>query len=215
MRKCFKNAYERIQLHQQITNALHQYRQALIEAHQIGMLSKPSATALKTSQLYFDTEEDGKILVGYDATMLQDPEDLVALIPSPDDDRLSRLLRSVCGRCLQDRKRTAPQLHSDIYYFPAHRVQILSYSVSAIFCAVLLVGAMACLGAINQASWQLRIGMVALFTFLFATFVALLTNAKRSEVFAATAAYAAVLVVYVSAGVGSSGKQVDVALTGG
>jgi hypothetical protein len=48
--------------------------------------------------------------------------------------------------------------------------------------------------------------MVALFTFLFATFVALLTNARRSEVFGATAAYAAVLVVYVSAGVGSGAR---------
>ena len=66
---------------------------------------------------------------------------------------------------------------------------------------------MACLSAVNQASWQLRIGIVTLFTFLFATFVALLTSAKRSEVFAATAAYAAVLVVYVSSGVGSGGKQ--------
>lgn len=44
--------------------------------------------------------------------------------------------------------------------------------------------------------------MVALFTFLFAAFVALLTNARRAEVFGATAAYAAVLVVYVSAALG-------------
>ena len=39
----------------------------------------------------------------------------------------------------------------------------------------------------------MRIGIVALFTFLFAVFVALLMNARRAEVFAATAAYAAVL----------------------
>ena len=79
---------------------------------------------------------------------------------------------------------------------------MLSYSVSAVVCAVLLVGAMACLGAINQRTWQLKIGMVALFTLLFAIFIALFTNAKRSEVFGATAAYAAVLVVYVSSGIG-------------
>ncbi|KAF2676323.1 hypothetical protein K458DRAFT_183247 [Lentithecium fluviatile CBS 122367] len=62
---------------------------------------------------------------------------------------------------------------------------------------------MACLGAIDERLWKLRIRMIALFTFLFATFVALLTNARRSEFFGATAAYAAILVVYVSAGVGS------------
>jgi predicted lysophospholipase L1 biosynthesis ABC-type transport system permease subunit len=97
-------------------------------------------------------------------------------------------------------------MHSNIVYFPARRVQILSYSVSAILCAVLLVGAMACLGAINQRSWKLSIGMVAVFIFMFAAFVALLTNAKRSEVFASTAAYAAVLVVYVGSGVGPGGR---------
>lgn len=64
---------------------------------------------------------------------------------------------------------------------------------------------MACLGAIQQRSWKLRIGMVALFTILFASFVALLTSARIAEIFGATAAYVAVLVVFVSAGVGVGG----------
>jgi hypothetical protein len=44
--------------------------------------------------------------------------------------------------------------------------------------------------------------MVALFTALFAVVVGLLTSARRAEVFGATAAYAAVLVVYVSGSLG-------------
>ena len=40
--------------------------------------------------------------------------------------------------------------------------------------------------------------MIAGFTVLFAASVGLLTNAKRAEMFASTAAYAAVLVVFVS-----------------
>jgi hypothetical protein len=47
--------------------------------------------------------------------------------------------------------------------------------------------------------------VVAVFTSLFAAVIGLVTNARRSEVFASTAAYAAVLVVYVSANLGSSG----------
>jgi uncharacterized membrane protein len=43
-----------------------------------------------------------------------------------------------------------------------------------------------------------RLGIVAAYTVAFALCVGLLTNAGRAEVFAASAAYAAVLVVFVS-----------------
>ena len=45
--------------------------------------------------------------------------------------------------------------------------------------------------------------MVALFTALFAGVVGMLTNARRAEIFGSTAAYAAVLVVFVSGGLGA------------
>lgn len=43
-----------------------------------------------------------------------------------------------------------------------------------------------------------RLPLVASFTIMFALCIALLTNARRAEIFAATAAYAAVLVVFIS-----------------
>ena len=79
--------------------------------------------------------------------------------------------------------------------------------MSVVLCTILLVGAMACLGTINHRSWKLRVSMVALFTLLFAGLVALLMNARRAEVFAATATYAAVLVVYISSGVGGTAQD--------
>jgi len=42
-----------------------------------------------------------------------------------------------------------------------------------------------------------KMGLVTAFVTGFALWVGLLTNARRAEIFAATAAYAAVLVVYV------------------
>ena len=77
------------------------YRQALIEEHQTQSLPKPSSRALDTFRKYFTTKKDGPILVGYDGKMLQDPEDLVALCPPADDDRLNRLLRYWFGYCLR------------------------------------------------------------------------------------------------------------------
>jgi hypothetical protein len=61
---------------------------------------------------------------------------------------------------------------------------------------------MAVLAILNNSSWKIRLGMVALFTAFFAVLVGLLTNARRAEIFASTAAYAAVLVVYVSGSLG-------------
>ena len=50
-----------------------------------------------------------------------------------------------------------------------------------------------------------RLGLIAGYTVAFALCVGLLTNARRSEVFGACAAYAAVLVVFVSGNLGSGG----------
>lgn len=51
-----------------------------------------------------------------------------------------------------------------------------------------------------------RLGLIAGYTVAFALCVGLLTNARRSEVFGACAAYAAVLVVFVSGNLGSGGS---------
>lgn len=51
----------------------------------------------------------------------------------------------------------------------------------------------------------LKLGFIALFTVLFAGAIPLVTNARRAEVFTACAAYAAVLVVFVSGDLGGGG----------
>jgi tetraacyldisaccharide-1-P 4'-kinase len=51
----------------------------------------------------------------------------------------------------------------------------------------------------------MKLGWIALFTLLFAGAIPLVTNARRAEVFAACAAYAAVLVVFVSGNIGAGG----------
>ena len=52
----------------------------------------------------------------------------------------------------------------------------------------------------------MKLGLIALFTVLFAAVIPLVTNARRAEVFAACAAYAAVLVVFVSGNLGGGGS---------
>ena len=61
---------------------------------------------------------------------------------------------------------------------------------------MLLIGAIVALNYVQSQVWKMA--LVAIFTVMFAGSVGLLTSARRQEIFATTAAYAVVLVVFVS-----------------
>jgi hypothetical protein len=77
----------------------------------------------------------------------------------------------------------------DMIYFPERRITLLVTLLSTLFAELLLVGGIAGLFVVVSQRW--RLGLIVLFTALFAATVSLLTNARRVEVFAATAAYVA------------------------
>ena len=54
---------------------------------------------------------------------------------------------------------------------------------------------------------RIRFALIAVFISLFGAAISLLSNARRAEMFAATAAYAAVLVVFVSGDLSSGGPK--------
>jgi len=68
--------------------------------------------------------------------------------------------------------------------------------------AFLLIGSITSFYLVSSATAKLV--MITLFTAAFALSVGLMTNARRAEIFAGTAAYAAVLVVFVSGNISSS-----------
>ena len=68
--------------------------------------------------------------------------------------------------------------------------------VSITLACALLVGAIVALDF--APGKRARLAILTVFTVAFAATVGLLTNARRAEVFGATAAFVAVLVVYVS-----------------
>lgn len=130
--------------------------------------------------------------------LLEDENDLVALKTPPDQDLLSKTLRDH-WRPLG--KRQQGSADGDEYYLERHVARLVAV-ISSVVAAVLLIGAVVALHFIQKAG--ARLGMIACFTILFALSLGLLTNAKRAEIFAATAAYAAVLVVFVSGDLGNS-----------
>ena len=84
--------------------------------------------------------------------------------------------------------------------------------ISVVMAAILLIGAIVSLYFCKLRKFRARIelivnvvhnphvrlGLLAFWTVLFSLSVSILSTAKRSEIFASTAAYAAVLVVFVS-----------------
>ena len=74
------------------------------------------------------------------------------------------------------------------YYYPERRIQHAGLVISTLLSAVLLIGAIVVLLLISDRPIRLRVGMIVLFTCLFAAVVGLLTNARRAEIFASTAA---------------------------
>lgn len=124
--------------------------------------------------------------------MLDDTKDLAAICPPLDTDPLSRLLRDhwpFKGTPYPDPRDTTQ-------HFLESRVKWAVLVITTVLAAILLIGAIAGLYFLERP--ESKLGMIAGLTTLFAAGVGCLTSAKRHEIFAASAAYAAVLVVFVS-----------------
>jgi hypothetical protein len=150
------------------------------------------------------------IISGRAKDFLSDKNDLVALRKPDDQDYLSQFLQN---HWVFQRRRTSDPLDRTTIYKTQHIIQAVA-AISLTSAAILLISAILSLHFVTSSSAKL--GLVGMYTLLFAFSVALLTNAKRAEVFATTAAYAAVLVVFVSGDLGGSrGEQCFMQLENG
>jgi hypothetical protein len=84
---------------------------------------------------------------------------------------------------LKDRKRSKPGMA----YASDTAIATFVACFSTFLAALLLIGAIVILYKVRSSDW--RLGLIATFTCLFAGSVGLLTNARRAELFGATAAY--------------------------
>ena len=166
-------------------------------------LDTPNGRTLEAFRRWFNSKAV-PVLWGHDRELFNQSADLVALAPV-DSDRLNRILRRYCGWFLKvwnpltdvhgmsvaDFRKEGSRVdetHVDMYYFSERRIQWIGAVVSGLFSALLLVGAIVCLLFVSDKGTSMRIGMIVLFTCLFAGVVSLLTNARRAEIFASTAA---------------------------
>ncbi|KAI1160100.1 hypothetical protein F5B18DRAFT_540677 [Nemania serpens] len=131
--------------------------------------------------------------------------DLVSLSrPADSDEPLTHFLKTYCSRLFRGRKEPRPLPSRVISHLPSRqvaryslaRIQFAVSLITTFFAAALLFLPIAVLRATS--SPPVTLGLIALFVALFAVSIMLMTNARRAEVFGACAAYAAVLVVFVS-----------------
>lgn len=135
--------------------------------------------------------------------------DYIAVVKQPESDLLISLLKRYWPSCFgRQRVHSNGLMHAaqaQMSYFSIEMLHLTARLIVTIFAAVLLVAPMVSLYYVSNQRPGITIGMIVAFTVLFSGTIALVTNAKRGEIFGATAAYAAVLVVFVSGNFASSG----------
>jgi hypothetical protein len=129
-----------------------------------------------------------KPFLGSSWHLLDDEDDLMALKAEPDADRLSTFIQRYFGYYLRVPKADMPESWEGMYYFPNERVVWVVAILSVLLAAILLFGAILALYFVPAEQMGRRLIVVGCFTTGFAASIGLLTNAKRVEIFAATAA---------------------------
>ncbi|KAF2002119.1 hypothetical protein P154DRAFT_618864 [Amniculicola lignicola CBS 123094] len=191
-----RKAQERMDLIRELRERMAEYQDALIRQSALMNLETPGPRVRGAITGWFELK---KPLVGRSRNMFSDAAqyDTVALRTPPDQDRLTRFLQNSLGYFFRHRKtkKEYPLDWDGMYYFPETTIRHIVSFTSVFIAAALLVGAITSLYFVQKPSSM--IGLLAAFTTLFAGSIGLLTNARKVDIYAATAAYAAVLVVFV------------------
>ncbi|RVD83195.1 uncharacterized protein DFL_007593 [Arthrobotrys flagrans] len=124
--------------------------------------------------------------------------DLMALKPPKSDDPITIFVQNNLGRFFRKSKPPHIPASSNILYYSETAIDLFVTIICTLLAIIVLVGSMTTLYFIE--SQGLRLGLVWVFTFLFAVSIFLMAKLSKGEIFLATAAYCAILVVYISEG---------------
>ena len=185
---------ERMSIILKIRSQMKAYQEALVLRDQVLKLQTPGARAFGAFANWFDKFRP---FVGHGKRLLEDRDDLVALGLIEEQDRLTKIIQNLGGKWLPGSRHADSQ---EVKYYSGATINKVITGISIVLAALLLEGAIVALYLVSNPHIQLV--LIALFIVVFAAGIGLLSNARRSELFAATAAYAAVLVVFVSGHLG-------------
>lgn len=194
---------EKMKLAMKIRELLEKYHAALASHQALLNSESPSKRTLQAMRNWFFSNTSGipgqdksGHLWGASETIFSDARDVIALRVAADQDRLSTFIHSNLALFFATGRPDGTEI-----YASERAIARFVAIFSTLLAAVLLFGAILSLRATSNEKAVL--GMLCGYTVLFAACVGLLTNAKRDQIFGATAAYAAVLVVFVSGNLGT------------
>ncbi|KAI1392442.1 uncharacterized protein F4822DRAFT_441404 [Hypoxylon trugodes] len=182
-----------------LRHKLKEYNEALIQQHAISHFEKPSRRSLRALNHILDDNSKNEYLLGKDSKTWTDEEtskDLVTVGPVEKLDRISLILvkfylvltYKILGRFSQAKDDIVHLEDSSLLY----PTKVLSVTLSSL----LPIAAISVLYAVHS-MWR-RLLILAAFTSAFSIILSLITtNSKRLELFAATATFSAVLVVFI------------------
>ncbi|KAK8135396.1 hypothetical protein PG984_003336 [Apiospora sp. TS-2023a] len=186
----YPQVQKRMHLSLMIREKLEKYHDALARHQTLLNLPRAAPTTVRGMNTRFLGHEKTPQLWGASAQRFNDDNDLVALKVMANQDRLSKFVLDYCGWMFEEGQR-----HDTSVVISERSVDKATTVLSSILSAVVLFGSIVSLYFVQNP--HALLGMVGVWTILFAVCVGLLTNAKRDQIFAATAAFAAVLVVFV------------------
>ncbi|KAH7074132.1 hypothetical protein FB567DRAFT_190544 [Paraphoma chrysanthemicola] len=193
---------ERMKLVTDIRTKIKEYREALMFESSLAMLKAPPRRTFEAINHAFTrfnktANRRDPVLAGYSSTLYSSNDDLVMLKQPQHEDRLTSFVQSKLPVLFISGGRR----DNDTAYVSERRIARFVNVISILLAFILLF--VAIISLYVTSSPNKKLGIVGAFIALFAASVGLLTTAKKAEVFAATAAYAAVLVVFVSGNLGS------------
>ncbi|KAF6240808.1 hypothetical protein HO173_001481 [Letharia columbiana] len=194
--------YSRKVLIQKIDDKLKEYDGLVSRIKTYLSLRAPTSRNAKT---FIDWIEDHKPLSPEESTFIQHKDDFVALSDGQECGWLDGMVEDGLSWCLPvklmkkfftSEEQTKKTDDDHLHLYSRRRIDIVVRLVLVLTTVGLLVGPSAVLYFVNGQS-ALKICLIMVFTLLFAAALSVCTKAKRHEMLAATATYAAVLVVFL------------------
>ncbi|CZR68131.1 uncharacterized protein PAC_18030 [Phialocephala subalpina] len=183
-----------------IRDKLKEYNECLLQQRQLATFSRPDPGNLEFLENWLRHPKFGKqALSGPDRNVWIDGKDLLVVAPDSINDSFSRLMRKrvleLYHHIFGSQFRAPSDTENEFYFYDEKTVLRLADIIGTIISALLPVVSVVVLYCVKN--MRVRLGLVAVFTVLFSLVLSLIAPAKRVEVFAATAAFTSVQVVFL------------------
>ncbi|KAM7215142.1 hypothetical protein V8F06_009460 [Rhypophila decipiens] len=212
--------YSQVGLLTTLRQRMSEYNELLLQVSQLSQTLDPPTSQLRELQDFLRSSTGGKnFLKGSEAFTWKEPDPSAYLSvnrPSPENDpftsfltyRIAHLFHRLCGgrrSGIRPNKRFGKLVDEEaqLRSYSDSKLQKTSQIISVVVSSTLPVLTIFVLNTLDTTTK--RLGLTVLFTGVFGLLLAFFSSAKRAEIFAATATFAAVEVVFIGTSIPNNG----------